>query len=106
MLSLLAMAGCMQTTAYSPMDAAQEYFQRADVVTLSAGNAKEVNTRIQEIDPWPPYVGNTAIPGNGARMAGAVERYQDTGKLGSAPPPLPLIGSSSGTPTGTPVTNQ
>jgi hypothetical protein len=105
-LSLLAMAGCMQTTPYSLGDPAQEYFQRADAVTLSAGNAQEINTRIHENDPWPPYVGNAAIPGNGARMVGAAERYQDTAKLGSAPPPLPLVGSSSSAPTGTPVTAQ
>src|SRR5690348_10058236 len=71
MLTLLLTGGCMQTApvptvqVYDPVDSFQEYTQRADRVTLSAGNAQEVNTRIQEIDPWPRYVANKRIPANG-----------------------------------------
>jgi hypothetical protein len=76
---------------YNPVDSIQEYTQRADTVTLSVGNAQEVNSRIHVIDPWPRYVGDTRIPANGERMATAVYRYR-CGK--SAPPPLP-VGSTS-----------
>jgi hypothetical protein len=85
----------MQSTHNAAVDPAQEYLQRVDAVTLSAGNAKDVNTRIHEIDPWPRYVGNTYIPGNGERMAGAVERYRDTSKQNRGPHPLPLVGNGS-----------
>jgi hypothetical protein len=100
-LMLFGVGGCTQTTRNAAIDPSQEYLQRADAVTLSAGNAKDVNTRIHEIDPWPRYVGNNRIPGNGERMAGAVERYRDISKLSRAPQPLPLVGTSSGTSSGT-----
>src|SRR5450432_1040670 len=95
LLILFSVGGCTQTTRYAAVDPTQEYLQRADTVTLSAGNAKEVNTRIHEIDPWPRYVGDTRIPGNGERMAGAVDRYRDVSKQSKGPPPLPLVGAGS-----------
>jgi hypothetical protein len=55
---------------------ATPYVQRTDKVTFGAGDAQDVNTAIQTIDPWPRYAGDRHIPGNGTRMVGAVERYQ------------------------------
>jgi hypothetical protein len=65
-----------------------QYLQRSNKITLSAGNAKEVNAATHVIDPWPRYVGNRRIPGNGERMAGAAERYRDVSKLPLAPRPI------------------
>jgi hypothetical protein len=94
-LMVLTAGGCAQYSSlpvttyqwYNPADAVQPYVQRADKVTLTAGNAEEVNTRIQETDPWPPNVGNTRIAADGKRMADAVYRY---GCNASAPPAAPL----------------
>jgi hypothetical protein len=94
-LTLLLASGCAQTPHSVAVNPAQEYLQRSDKVTLSAGNAKEVNSEIQVIDPWPRYVGNTDIPGNGERMAGAVERYRDVSKQNRGPQPLPTVGTTS-----------
>jgi hypothetical protein len=94
-LTFVGLGGCMQITE-PIMDSTQQYLQRADSVTLSAGNAKEVNTRIHEIDPWPRYAGNNVISTNGERMAGAAERYRDVSKLNRTPQPLPTVGSASG----------
>jgi hypothetical protein len=58
-----------------------EYLHRSDTITLSAGNAKNVNAATHIIDPWPRNVANRKIPGNGERMAHAVEHY----KSGQAP---------------------
>jgi hypothetical protein len=97
-LMLLSAGGCMQTApvatvqVYNPVDSYQQYVQRSDKVTLSAGNAQEVNTRIQEIDPWPRNVGNTRIAVDGDRMADAVWRYR-CGK--PAPEPLPVEGTTN-----------
>jgi hypothetical protein len=77
-------------------DPFEQYFQRKDTVTLGAGNAKAVNSVTHVIDPWPRYVGNTWIPGDGARMAGAVERYRDVSKLPRAPKPIgPELGATT-----------
>ena len=57
-----------------------QYLHRSDTVTLSAGNAKDVNAATHVIDPWPRYVGDRRIPANGERMVGAMQRYQ--GKQG------------------------
>jgi hypothetical protein len=94
---LTAAGGCMQTaTRYDPgVDYIQEYAQRSQTITLSAGNAKETNAAIHVIDPWPRYVGNRRIPANGQRMAGAVERYRDVSKQGDGPKPLGGVGTSA-----------
>ena len=90
LLMMLLTGGCMQTVGENPTASYQEYTQRADVITLSAGNAEEVNERIQEIDPWPRYVGNTRIVASGERMGGAAERYRDVSKQTQTPTPLPI----------------
>jgi hypothetical protein len=95
LLVLLGAGGCATYVVptyqvYDPVDGVQQYTQRADTVTLSAGNAQDVNTRVQEIDPWPRYVGNKRIDADGQRMAGAVERYRDVTKQRQGPRPLPL----------------
>jgi hypothetical protein len=74
-----------------------QYFQRSDSVTVDAGNAKDVNAASHVVDPWPPYVRDRRIPGNGARMTGAIQRYQDVKKLKEAAPTLSPDGIS---PTG------
>jgi hypothetical protein len=82
LLSLSLVAACAPTDVvstaqvYNPVDSVQEYTQRSDKVTLSAGNAAEVNERVQEVDPWPRNVGNKQIAVNGERMANAVFRYR------------------------------
>ena len=53
-----------------------QYVARSDTVTLSAGNAKDVNAATHVIDPWPRNVKDRRISGNGERMVGAVQRYQ------------------------------
>ena len=100
-LAGLSVAACGPVTAYRPpqvyypVDAVQDYSQRSNTIALSAGNDQEVNSRIQMIDPWPPYSADTRIPGDGERMAGAVERYRDVSKIRTAPQPLPLSSTSS-----------
>jgi hypothetical protein len=76
-------------------DPFEQYFQRKDTVTLEAGNAAAVNSATHIIDPWPRYVGNTRIPGDGGRMAGAVERYRDVSKLPRAPKPIAVESGSA-----------
>ena len=39
-------------------DTASMYLQRSDTITLSAGNAKDVNAVTHIIDPWPRGGGN------------------------------------------------
>ena len=81
-------------------DPFEQYFQRKDTVTLGAGDAKAVNSATHVIDPWPRYVGNTRIPGNGERMVGAVERYRDVSKLPRAPKPIAVESGSNSQVTG------
>ena len=90
-----------------------QYGYRTDTITLSAGNAKEVNAATHIIDPWPRRAAHRRIPANGERMVGAVQRYQRAGAArsqgqfgptaspaGSAPPP-PTPSSGSATPAAT-----
>lgn len=64
------------------------YSQRIEGVTVSAGNAKAINSATHIIDPWPPYANDRHIPANGERMVGAFERYRDVKKIMETPPTL------------------
>src|SRR5215475_16028875 len=74
------------------------YFQRSDKITLWEGDAKAVNSATHVIDPWPRYVGNRRIPGNGDRLSRAVERYRQGSYRQPAPPiaPYPAGGYAVG----------
>jgi hypothetical protein len=67
------------------------YFQRSDKITLWEGDAKAVNAATHVIDPWPRYVGNRRIPGNGDRLSRAVERYRQGSYRQPAPPISPYF---------------
>jgi hypothetical protein len=65
------------------LSACADYLDRRDTVTLGAGDAQAWNQTIQAADPWPRYVMDTHIPGDGRRTAGVIQRYS-TGNTGSA----------------------
>lgn len=56
------------------------YFDRRETVLFGADNAVASNIAVQTVDPWPPASANRNIPGNGPRVAAAVERYR-TGRV-------------------------
>jgi hypothetical protein len=88
-------------------EAFEQYFQRKDTVTLSAGNAHQANTVTHVIDPWPPRVGNTRIPANGERMSHVIERYRNPPRPVSGPGTVINVnGAASGNPAGGPNTGQ
>ena len=55
-----------------------DYLHRGVTISVGAGNAADTNAAIQTIDPWPSYVGNTHIRGDGRGMVGAVEQMYKT----------------------------
>lgn len=72
------------------------YRQRSDKSTATSGNAQNVNTVTHMIHPWPPFVHNRRIPGNGARMVGAIERYRNPVVVGGPPPEAQGLSTPSG----------
>ncbi len=60
---MLGMGGCA------------DYLDRRDTVTLGAGDAQAWNRTVHAADPWPRYVMNTHIPGDGQRTAVVIQRY-------------------------------
>jgi hypothetical protein len=93
-LAALVVGGC---SGLWGDDEYERYFQRTDRITLSAGDAKEVNAAAHMLTPWPPGVGDRRIVADGARMQRAIERYHREAR---PPDPLPDIGIG-GTPIGT-----
>jgi hypothetical protein len=76
-LAVLAGAMVSGCASYDPIDDRFEgYVKRIETVTPTGGDALAVNEATQVIDPWPRYVHNTRIPGDGAKMVGAVECYE------------------------------
>jgi hypothetical protein len=67
-----------------------DYVERRDTITLAAGEAQSWNRVVHTADPWPPYVMNTNIPGDGQRTQAAIQRYSTgnaNGQQGGAPAP-------------------
>jgi hypothetical protein len=52
-----------------------DYLKRSDTVSLSAGETQAWNKIVHVADPWPPYVMDTRIQGDGQRTAGVIQRY-------------------------------
>jgi hypothetical protein len=71
----LSLGGCYGLYGNDEMD---RYFQRSDTITMSAGDAKEVNAASHTINPWPRYVGDTRIATDARRVGAAVTRYGNT----------------------------
>jgi hypothetical protein len=81
MKPLLIAAGLTSACIFSgdckaqvPDDPFSDYLQRSVTITLGAGNAKDTNAAVHTIDPWPPYVGYTRIPGDGRSATSAIQR--------------------------------
>lgn len=54
------------------------YVQRSDTITMSAGDAKQVNAVTHTIHPWPRYVGDRRLAYDARRVGAAVTRYSKT----------------------------
>ena len=52
-----------------------DYLKRSDTVSLSAGETQAWNKVVHTTDPWPPYVMDTRISGDGRRTAAVIQRY-------------------------------
>lgn len=93
----ISLAGCYGTLGN---DEGERYLQRKDTVTLSAGDAKEVNARTHMLSQWPNGVGDRRIVHEGSRMARAAECYrsqplQRTGGTSSQAQTTPTAGGGS-----------
>jgi hypothetical protein len=78
-----------------------DYTQRSFFINPTSGNAQAANTVLQTATPWPRYSSNTNIPGNGARMVGAVHNFESGGSPPFGPPlPPPLQGIPMGITSG------
>lgn len=71
----LLLGGCYGLAGHDEMD---RYFQRSDTITMSAGDAKQVNAVTHTIHPWPRYVGDRRIAYDARRVGAAVTRYGKT----------------------------
>jgi hypothetical protein len=101
-LAALVAGGCSGLWGDDEFD---RYAQRTDRITLSAGNAKEVNAATHMLTPWPPGVGDRRILADGARMQRAFERYRRGARPSDPLPSIDLEGTPIGTslPTEAPV---
>jgi len=96
----IALAGCGSTEAYDAPFA--EYQQRTMMVATTGGDSLAANTALQTATPWPRYANDTSIPGNGARLAKVVQRYESGAASDSGPQASSYPGASgtSGASTG------
>lgn len=71
----LLLGGCYGVAGHDEVD---RYFQRSDTITITAGDAKEVNAVAHTIHPWPRNVGDRRIAYDARRVGAAVTRYGET----------------------------
>ena len=74
-LASLSLSGCYGLYGNDEMD---RYFQRSDTLTMSAGDAKQVNAVTHTINPWPRNVGDRRLAYDARRVGAAVTRYSNT----------------------------
>jgi hypothetical protein len=77
--TVLAVGGCNRDHYYNHHtygnDEGERYLQRKETVTLSAGDAKDVNARTHMLAAWPPGVGDRRIAMSGPRAVRAIDCY-------------------------------
>ena len=71
----LLLGGCYGLAGHDEVD---RYFQRSDTITMSAGDAKQVNAVTHTINPWPRNVADRRIAYDARRVGAAVTRYGNT----------------------------
>lgn len=71
----LLLGGCYGLAGHDEMD---RYFQRSDTLTMTAGDAKQVNAVTHTIHPWPRNVGDRRIAYDARRVGAAVTCYGKT----------------------------
>jgi hypothetical protein len=98
LVASLAIAGCSSTVGFD--DPFADYLQRTALVSTTGGDAQAANIAMQTPTPWPRYANDTNIPGNGARIAKAITRYEggsaSAGASDSATPSAANPGGSAG----------
>lgn len=68
----ILLGGCYGVAGHDEVD---RYFQRSDSITMTAGDAKQVNAVTHTIHPWPRNVGDRRIAYDARRVGSAVTRY-------------------------------
>jgi hypothetical protein len=71
----ILLGGCYGLAGHDEVD---RYFQRSNSITMTAGDAKQVNAVTHTIHPWPRYVGDRRIAYDARRVGAAVTRYGNT----------------------------
>lgn len=75
LLAPFLLGGCYGLAGHDEMD---RYVQRSDTITMTAGDAKQVNAVTHTINPWPRNVGDRRIAYDARRVGAAVTRYGET----------------------------
>src|SRR5215470_7709038 len=83
------LGGCYGLYGHDEVD---RYFQRSDTITMSAGDAKQVNAVTHTIHPWPRNVADRRLAYDARRVGAAVTRY---GTLKQPTDQLPDIGDAT-----------
>jgi len=89
--AVFSLGGCYGLYGNDEMD---RYFQRSDTITMSAGDAKQVNAVTHTIHPWPRNVGDRRIAYDARRVGAAVSRYS-TNPTTQPVDQLPNIGQAT-----------
>jgi hypothetical protein len=98
-LRLVMFGGCWWWWECSGLwgdDEFQHYVQRSDRMTMSSGDAKEVNAMAHIPTPWPRGVSDRRIVSDSAHMQRVLEWYRRSARRPDPMPPITLPDDSMG----------
>jgi hypothetical protein len=90
-LRVVMFGGCWWWSSCSGLwgdDEFQHYVQRSDRMTMTSGDAKEVNAITHMATPWPRGVNDRRIVADGAHMQRVLDWYRRSARR---PDPLPNV---------------
>lgn len=93
LLVALPLAGCYGLYGNDEFD---RYVQRSNSLTVTAGDAKQVNAVAQTIHPWPANVNNPRLAYDANRMGRAVRRYGEQQQPRDQLPDVKIQGEAMG----------
>ncbi len=74
--SRIRLGACALVAATALTGCSDIYLDRRETISLSTGDAANINQVTQMVDPWPAHSANRDIAFNGEKMQSAVERYR------------------------------
>ncbi|MGI9406630.1 MAG: hypothetical protein ACR2O4_09685 [Hyphomicrobiaceae bacterium] len=84
--AVIAGAVCLTAAGILTSGCRDDYLDRRDTISFTAGAAMQANRAIHTIDPWPPSARKTRQNTDAEKVINAIDSYREPIPKSSAPP--------------------